>query len=44
MTSVATLTEWFEAGKSDPKNTHMIVMCDTYDGHLILRGYNGCLD
>lgn len=30
-TSVAQLTEWFEAGKAIPENTHMIIVCDTYD-------------
>lgn len=31
MTSLATLTQWFFDGKSDSDNTHMIIVCDTYD-------------
>ena len=30
-TSVAMLTKWFNQGKQDPQNTHMIIVCDTYD-------------
>lgn len=25
------ISEWFDHGKNDPTNTHMIIMCDTYD-------------
>lgn len=31
MATSSEISEWFDRGKSSPENTHMLVVCDTFD-------------